>query len=94
VLAAFSEREFELCFNATYLRKHVAALAPVPFIPSQRLELIVGWDVRFTLKEGRTRRSVFLQHKRPSFAAQGRGRGTPILLALRRSVLPIPNSQC
>ncbi len=76
--AEFSERDFEFCFNAAYLQKNAGSLVAVPFIPSQRLERVVGWDVRFRLKQGRTRRSVFIQHKRPSYTAKPRGRAAAV----------------
>lgn len=78
MLAEFSERDFEFCFNAAFLQEHADALIAVPFIPSQRQERIVGWDVRFKLKQGRTRRSLFLQHKRPGYAASARGRAAAV----------------
>ncbi len=72
--SGFSERTFEFCFNAEYCQVHNALLASHPYIPSQRIEKDLGYDVEFELLQGNHTRSVFLQHKVPYFAEKKAGR--------------------
>ncbi|WP_139377080.1 hypothetical protein [Halobacillus hunanensis] len=64
----FSERTFEFCFNAEFSKKYKGILATYPFLPSQRQEKLLGYDVNFELEYGNYRQSLFLQHKIPNFA--------------------------
>ncbi len=59
----FSEREFEFGFNAECVQRHRDALIGTPFIPSQRLEALCGFDVHFRMRRGHVEHSLFLQHK-------------------------------
>jgi hypothetical protein len=45
-----------------------------PFIPSQRLEALLGFDVEFRLKQGNIQHSLFLQHKVSSFVPNQAGK--------------------
>lgn len=65
----FSEREFEFCFNAEFIRKNRDAIIGTPFIPSQRLETFLGFDVKFRLQQGNIEHSLFLQHKVSHFVS-------------------------
>ena len=64
----FSEREFEFCFNYEFLRKNSGSIIGTPFIPSQRIEALLGFDVAFRLKKGKVQHSIFFQHKVPIVA--------------------------
>lgn len=70
----FSERTFEVCYNAEYCQINAALLATHPHIPSQRAEKDLGYDVEFKIKHGHYTRSLFLQHKVSSFAEVRAGR--------------------
>lgn len=59
----FSERAFEFCFNAEFMKKNSSAVIGIPIIPSQRLERLRAFDVEFRLKQGNIQHSLFLQHK-------------------------------
>lgn len=72
--AEFSEREFEFCFNAEFIQKNSGAVIGTPFIPSQRLEALLGFDVEFRLKRGNIQYSLFLQHKVSNFIFNRGGR--------------------
>ncbi|HEY9245206.1 MAG TPA: hypothetical protein VIO11_00015 [Candidatus Methanoperedens sp.] len=63
----FSEREFEFCFNAEFIRKYSGAVIGTPFILSQRLEALLGFDVELKLRRGSIQYSLFLQHKVSQF---------------------------
>jgi hypothetical protein len=64
----FSERTFEFCYNAEYCQSNAALLATHPHIPSQNADKDLGYDVEFRILQGHYTRSLFLQHKVPSFA--------------------------
>ena len=70
----FSEREFEFCFNAEFIRKNASAVIGTPFIPSQRLEALLGFDVEFKLRQGNIQHSLFLQHKVSHFIQNQAGK--------------------
>ena len=70
----FSERVFEFCFNAEFVRKNASAIIGIPYIPSQKLEGVYGYDVLFRLKQGDRQYSLFLQHKVSSFTDKKAGR--------------------
>ena len=73
-----SEREFEFCFNSEFLRKHDSAILGMPRIPSQRLENILGYDVRYRLQSGGYTRSLFLQHKITTYACNRKGKNLDV----------------
>ena len=70
----FNEREYEFCFNAEFVHKNRSALIGTPIIPSQRMENLLGYDVEFRLGSGNFTRSLFLQHKVTTYAANRSGR--------------------
>jgi len=74
----FSEREFEFCFNAEFIRKNTGAVIGTPFIPSQKLERLLGFDVEFRLRQGNIQYSLFLQHKVSHFISNRSGRNVNI----------------
>jgi len=70
----FSEREFDFCFNTEFIRKNSSAVIGAPFIPSQRLERFLGFDIEFRLRQGNIQHSLFLQHKVSHFISNRGGR--------------------
>ena len=74
----FSEREFEFCFNAEFVRKGKPRLLSMPRIPSQREEEQFGYDVAFQVAGGTLSRSIFLQHKVATFAEKRAGRNAAV----------------
>jgi hypothetical protein len=69
-----SERTFEFCFNSEFCQKYRALLASHPYIPSQRQEKDLGYDVEFKIRNHHFTRSIFLQHKVASYAEHRSGR--------------------
>jgi hypothetical protein len=69
-----SERTFEFCFNSEFCQKNRALLASHPYIPSQRQEKDLGYDVEFEIRNHHFTRSMFLQHKVVSYAENRSGR--------------------
>jgi hypothetical protein len=67
----FSERTFEFCYNSEFCQRNRALLASYPYIPSQRAEGDLGYDVEFEIRDRTFTRSIFLQHK-VVFYAQNR----------------------
>ena len=59
----FSERMFEFAYNAEYCRTNFAFLAAAPYIPNQRMERLLAYDVALRIKKGAPVSSLFLQHK-------------------------------
>ncbi len=68
--ADFNERSFEFAFNAEFVQRCQPLLLAMPQIPSQHEERSFGYDVALVVTAGAARRSIFLQHKVPSFAQQ------------------------
>ena len=60
----FAERVFEFAFNAEYCAKRKTVLAACPYVPSQKQERYLGYDVAFEIqRRGGGTSSIFLQHK-------------------------------
>jgi hypothetical protein len=68
--SGFSERQFEYAFNSEYARILGSKLVSLPYIPSQNLEKILAYDVRFRINNGTKVESIFLQHKVPNYFSQ------------------------
>lgn len=69
----FSERQFEFCFNSEFIRKNSGAIVGMPFIPSQRIEELLGYDIQIRLQNTGVQYSLFLQHKISHFVTHRRG---------------------
>ena len=59
----FNERTFEFCYNSDFCLRFKTLLAAYPFLPSQRQEHHLGYDVEMRLRDGTYAYSLFLQHK-------------------------------
>lgn len=79
----FSERQFEFSFNTEFIKKNSGALIGSPFIPSQRSEALLGFDVEFKLRHGNIQHSLFLQHKVSNFTRNRSGRNWDIYALYR-----------
>ena len=91
----FSERTFEFCYNSEYCRDNATLLATHPYIPSQRAEKYLGYDVEFRIVNGNFTRSLFLQHKVASFAEVRAGKNAPFYAAHNQPYFrfPVDNAQ-
>jgi len=58
-ICSFSERTYEFCYNNEFCNKHKGLLAAYPFLPSQRQEKHLGYDVQFEIDTGKYRYSLF-----------------------------------
>ena len=70
------ERIYEFCFNTEFCQRFSALLATHPFIPSQRAERDLGYDVEYKIKEEGYTTSIFLQYKVVHFIQHRKGNNT------------------
>ncbi len=68
------ERNFEFCFNYEFCNRYGFSLAAAPYIPTQREEKELGYDVKFEVISGGITQYFFFQHKISRFAEHLAGR--------------------